>query len=556
MSGAAIGSAATLLLSETDAVAASIADTVAAHGWTPQMFGALGDGVDDTDAIDALFAAVNAAGKGSIFFPVGTYRYTKTGTPGSVNLELTDITGLDIVFAPGAKLKLKADFVHSSSLTSAAPILRRCKNVNMINVEIDGDISAGTKTGTEQGEHAIQLFGCSDVFMLNCKFRDSANDGLYIDHTWSAGSIVSRSERFTVVNADCYNNGRQGLSVIGLFNSCFVNCTFRDTGNTGSFGHYGPGAGVDLEPNTSTVLAIDNVEFINPRIYGNIGGVFFAGGFATSSFDGAIRRVRIVNPDWKSKSTSAASDQIIMWFQDGQIEGGKIDLTEAGAGVPLMSLAYSTYHSKISIIGTEITAKVLILDASLGSGKTKYDQIVNIRDCRLRTIDATAGGYVHVDLETGGVFENNTVTIPATAYSSGTTRKCIELTNASVVGNRFVTDLADGSKQFTVNCGASAFDNSFSGRFGYVDTTRAAVAPAVGQGRALAGGQQLDLFDYRGIATGVSMRVFASYAVPSSGAWLRGDLVWNAQPSVGSPAFWVCVGSGSPGSWGAGPNLV
>jgi hypothetical protein len=44
-------------------------------------------------------------------------------------------------------------------------------------------------------------------------------------------------------------------------------------------------------------------------------------------------------------------------------------------------------------------------------------------------------------------------------------------------------------------------------------------------------------------------------AAPTEGEWKRGDRVWNSLPAVGSPEYWVCTVSGTPGTWVAGPNL-
>lgn len=38
-------------------------------------------------------------------------------------------------------------------------------------------------------------------------------------------------------------------------------------------------------------------------------------------------------------------------------------------------------------------------------------------------------------------------------------------------------------------------------------------------------------------------------AAPTTGAWLRGDIVWNVEPSAGGYAGWICVTSGTPGTW-------
>ncbi len=36
---------------------------------------------------------------------------------------------------------------------------------------------------------------------------------------------------------------------------------------------------------------------------------------------------------------------------------------------------------------------------------------------------------------------------------------------------------------------------------------------------------------------------------PATGAWMRGDIVWNTSPSLGKPIGWVCIAAGTPGTW-------
>lgn len=45
-------------------------------------------------------------------------------------------------------------------------------------------------------------------------------------------------------------------------------------------------------------------------------------------------------------------------------------------------------------------------------------------------------------------------------------------------------------------------------------------------------------------------------AAPASGAWLRGEVVWNKEPSAGGAPGWVCTASGTPGTWKAMANLA
>lgn len=47
-------------------------------------------------------------------------------------------------------------------------------------------------------------------------------------------------------------------------------------------------------------------------------------------------------------------------------------------------------------------------------------------------------------------------------------------------------------------------------------------------------------------------RVFGEYrntAAPTAGTYVAGDVVWNATPTSGAPLGWVCVSSGTPGTW-------
>ena len=38
-------------------------------------------------------------------------------------------------------------------------------------------------------------------------------------------------------------------------------------------------------------------------------------------------------------------------------------------------------------------------------------------------------------------------------------------------------------------------------------------------------------------------------AVPTTGTWLRGDIVWNTAPSSGGFVGWICTAAGTPGTW-------
>jgi len=54
---------------------------------------------------------------------------------------------------------------------------------------------------------------------------------------------------------------------------------------------------------------------------------------------------------------------------------------------------------------------------------------------------------------------------------------------------------------------------------------------------------------------GSGLREWTSTNAPTSGSWRRGDTVLNTTPSIGAPRGWVCVTSGTPGTWVSMGNL-
>lgn len=54
---------------------------------------------------------------------------------------------------------------------------------------------------------------------------------------------------------------------------------------------------------------------------------------------------------------------------------------------------------------------------------------------------------------------------------------------------------------------------------------------------------------------GISGRIFYGTAVPTTLAYLIGDVVFNTNPVVGQPKGWTCTVSGTPGTWVSQGNL-
>jgi hypothetical protein len=50
--------------------------------------------------------------------------------------------------------------------------------------------------------------------------------------------------------------------------------------------------------------------------------------------------------------------------------------------------------------------------------------------------------------------------------------------------------------------------------------------------------------------------LYLNSAIPTTGAWSVGDVVYNSVPAAGQPQGWVCTVAGTPGTWKAMANLA
>jgi len=85
----------------------------------------------------------------------------------------------------------------------------------------------------------LSLLGCNNILVEGLRIESSGGDGIYIDG-W--GKKQRFSKDITIRNVTCYDNHRQGMSVISVDSLLVENCVFANTWGTA------PGAGIDLEP--------------------------------------------------------------------------------------------------------------------------------------------------------------------------------------------------------------------------------------------------------------------------------------------------------------------
>lgn len=145
-------------------------------------------------------------------------------------------------------------------------------NVSLKNGFFIGDVETHTGTGGEWG-YGVYVKGAKNIILDNlyCAYfwGDGMNIGcVVVDAEQGASSDLILSENVLIRNCVCYDNRRQGLSVIAVDGLRIYNSKFIKTGNTAMTA---PGAGIDLEQNWYNQQYINDVIIDGCELSGSKG---------------------------------------------------------------------------------------------------------------------------------------------------------------------------------------------------------------------------------------------------------------------------------------------
>jgi hypothetical protein len=155
--------------------------------FTPEMFGARGAPTDDTVALRAMVAAVNAAGGGHVLLMPGrTYLLGHDGTAQQRTLHFQGVNGL-VVEGFGATLKTKDAGCPtvSNGYNWGQMTIDNCTNVQVLGLTFDGNRAGQTHTiggGFSYGQNfGLNFWTASaphisrEVTVRGCRFKDHGN---------------------------------------------------------------------------------------------------------------------------------------------------------------------------------------------------------------------------------------------------------------------------------------------------------------------------------------------------------------------------------------------
>ncbi|HVF38049.1 MAG TPA: right-handed parallel beta-helix repeat-containing protein [Sphingomicrobium sp.] len=271
--------------------------------FTPEQFGARGDGVsDDSDAFAALAARVNAVGGGEIQLRRTVYRVGRQGRPARPGsdysfepvpiLQIRGCTRPVVIRGNGAVLRCGPGMRFGTfDRLSGRPVHRSLPNyrrgelatpylamiriegcsgpVEISDLELDGNVGQWL-IGGPFGDVGRQIHAYGLALYNNRGSERIARvyshhhglDGLLIDGfdgPRPVGSLIEQS-RFEY-------NGRQGCSLVGGRGYDFRDCRFAHTGKSKVSSP--PGAGVDIEAEGGK--RVRNLSFVNCAFVDNSG---------------------------------------------------------------------------------------------------------------------------------------------------------------------------------------------------------------------------------------------------------------------------------------------
>lgn len=208
---------------------------------TPEMYGAVGDGVtDDTAAIQSALDAY-----ANVLFLNKTYMV-------DAGVSIKPNSGNRLILSPNTVLKAlpnNLDYYKVIYLT----------NVN--HVEISGGTIVGERdshlTTTGESGHCINIRDCTDIYIHDLRCTKAWGDGIFI------GGDDVLPERILVENCTVDNARRNGIAIIRCDGVTIDNCIIHDISGTA------PMDNIDVEPNFGTD-AVNNLQIKNCKFDGMV----------------------------------------------------------------------------------------------------------------------------------------------------------------------------------------------------------------------------------------------------------------------------------------------
>ena len=437
--------------------------------FTPEMFGARGDGVtDDYAALKRLAAAVNAAGGGLVRFGARRRylidRYQIGGGPRRNDVSAISYNrcrGLTIDLN-GSTISVKGDFhragdtrrgrgSHSSAVVPF--MINRCTDVTVANGELTGNADRMTRDPqvSEFAGHGMSINGCQRVVLRGLHIHHFSNDGVRLGIT-SNDELLCSDVRLEQVRLT--NNARQGLTNAGASGVVATDSHFSHNGRTGGPYRHPPSAGVDIEPIRRGTVQSD-FRATRCRFDNNYGGPVVAADPRLTSL------IELVD----CSGRTASMKRMILVAERTIIRGGSWHNIQ-------IACAYAAHREFNHGISVDVSGGVWSGDhhgwSPIYDLSPRRPQVrIHRNRFELRSPRPFASSYMFQCANPNHRFEDNQIFVARSGHSGSGDDMIGGFQNAGLVrGNRWSTDASGAQRFVNVYTGADRVeDERFSGNF-------------------------------------------------------------------------------------------
>ena len=366
---------------------------------TPEMFGAVGDGLtDDTAAIQNAIDSNKP-----VMFSEKTYLVTASGTGSHDTILLKNNT---VIKGNGATLKLAANGYDRYRILTA----REISNVWIDDLIIIGDKDDHSGYIGELG-YGISVDGATNIHINNCKCSKCWGDGLNVCGTYAPLADSVMSYNVYVNNFETYDNRRQGISVEGCDGFYLNGAYIHDISGTV------PQSGIDFEPSyygsNEKYEYIDNVFVNGLKIENTTGtGILFAD-LATSQegkyiLEGCtLEGIRFNLTDSGALYGSCIIFNDLIIDQKANAPALEMNITNANSEITISDITIKANNTFASIFFDSANAGKVIINNVAVYGSTSGQQLIE----QAAWIDGSLNNVI-----LNGVFIPNNALYP-TAYS-------------------------------------------------------------------------------------------------------------------------------------------
>lgn len=285
---------------------------------TPQLFGAVGDGVvDDTEALQDAIDYVKTNGL-ELHIPPGTYRTGPLNTYGGTVAWALSGAGSDLVTF--VHVDGNGTLIHGASTGSAVPY-----ELEGFTVDCKHSVYAHVSAN-----HAISIADTSGVRIKRVKVRDYKGAGILV-----FGSTPNTYSDNKVIDCDA-DGGTVGIMLADLNDSHIIDC--RATNVDGS-----PGYGLELK-NDCRYCSITNGfadGCVSGLAFGNDSG---ASGVKLSRVNGMVVR----NP------TAAGTGFLLAYAENNKIDNLVIDMGSTGNNA--VDFQNTSFGNAVSVVVKNLAA--------------------------------------------------------------------------------------------------------------------------------------------------------------------------------------------------------